>query len=327
MTVVERQKTFSTLFPVPEFLLLSTTGLTLSDKSIKFTKFKRPTFGEDLKLHEWGKVVLPIGAVESGSIQNEGKVISSLKSLASKHELSFIRATLPDEKAYLFTATIDKVPEESLRDAVAFIIEENVPVSLVDSVFDFVALETPDPNKVKVTVSVVLKETVESYFKVFNAAGITPISFDIESQAIARAIIPAHDSTTTLIINLGERKASFYVVEDGVVRLSTTPAQSILGGDSPVNVPDLKEEMKKVFIYWNAHREVQIDEGKEIEKILLTGVGALNNSLVDELMRGNDLEYNLADPWVNTLLPENNTQILSQSLEYIAAVGAAIHRK
>lgn len=327
MTVVERQKKFSTLFPVPEFMLLSTTGLTLSDKSIKFTKFKRPTFGDKLKLSEWGKTILPIGAVESGSIEDEEKVVSSLKLLASKHELNYVRATLPDEKAYLFTATIDKVPVESLGDAVAFIIEENVPVTLEDSVFDFITLSSSDPNKMRVTVTVVPKQTVESYFKVFRNAGVTPISFDIESQAIARAILPKEDTGTTLIINLGERKASFYVVEDGVVQFSTTPEQSILGGDAPINVRDLKEEMKKVFSYWKVHQETQSGEVGEIEKILLCGVGVLNNHLVDDLMLGTELEYNLANPWVNTALPVNGSEILSQSLEYIAAVGAAIERE
>lgn len=305
---------------------MSTVGLSLSDKAVRFIRFKRSAFGNSLNLSQWEKAVLPIGAIDSGEIRDEAKIISSLKELSEKNNLRFVRASLPDEKAFLFTTTIDRVPDEGMRDAVAFIIEENVPVALADSVFDFEAVPTSDPKKVKVTVSVVLKETANSYIKVLESAGITPISFDIESQAIARAVIEEGDIRTTLIVNAGERKASFYVVEDEVVRFSSTPAQSIIGGGVPLNARELKSEMMKVMEFWNNRVETEGD-GRAIERILLCGAGALNNELADELLADSSIEYNLADPWINTSMPDAGSAILPDSLEYVAAAGLALQRE
>src|SRR3989344_2718958 len=180
MIVPARHRAFFDLFPAPEFLLLSTTGVTVTDSDTKFVQLRRQTFGNGFELAHASKINNP------------------------------------------------QVAFGGLRDAVAFIVEENVPVSLAESVFDFEIIDQmPGSNKIKLTVTVLPKDIVNAYITLFESAGITPISFDIESQAIARTLIHRGDRRPNLIINLSRKKTGFYVVEDKVVQFSTTSAYSI----------------------------------------------------------------------------------------------------
>lgn len=330
MTSFSEKKGFFNFFPTPEYLLLSTYGIAITDESVKFVQFQRGLFGNSLKLTHYDKVLLPENTVASGYINNAEKLTSVLKNLAQKHGISYLRATLPEERAYLFTATIEKVPPEGLRDAVAFIVEENVPVKLADSVFDFDVVEDlPASNQLKVTVSVLSKKVVDFYIQVFVAAGITPVSFDIESQAIARAIIPTGDKLAQLIVNLNKKKTGFYVVEDGVVQFTTTlPYES--GKEAPYpHLNDLKTEMRKIFAFWSARPANAGLTESRIEKVILSGAGALNDAFIAEFMNDCPVPYSVANVWLNISrgferLPKKD--ITAESLEYAAAIGLVLPR-
>ncbi|MDO8565557.1 MAG: pilus assembly protein PilM, partial [bacterium] len=285
MALASRPKSFFNLFPPPEYLLLSTSGVAIADKGIKFVEFHRGIIGDKLKITHSSKTVLPPGVVEAGSIKDAGALSLALKDLSSRYSLSYIHATLPEERAYLFTATIERVPAEGLRDAVAFIVEENAPVSLPDSVFDFEVIDLdPASTTLKVVVSVLPRNVIASYIAAFESAGMTPISFDIESQAIARTIIPEGDRRTQLIINWGEKRTGFYVVEDEVVQFSTTPIHGLLAQESVPNLHDLKAEMGKVFAFWNTRADKQGVSARPIERVLLCGAAVTNASMVADLM-------------------------------------------
>ncbi|MDZ4206016.1 MAG: pilus assembly protein PilM, partial [Patescibacteria group bacterium] len=218
-----KQKTFLDFFPAPEFLLLSTTGIAITDIDTKFVQLRRKIFGDRFELAHASKVDNPKGAVESGLINNSDELVSILKKLASHYNIRYARASLPEEKAYLFTVNINWVPPEGLKDAVAFIIEENVPMSLAESVFDFEIInENESAGEIKLAVSVLPENIVNAYVGLFESALITPVSFDLESQAIARAVIRRGDKRPHLIINLSLKKTGFYVVEEEVVQFSTT---------------------------------------------------------------------------------------------------------
>src|SRR3990167_1993274 len=190
-----KQKTFLDLFPAPEFLLLSTTGIVITDDDTKFVQLRRKIFGDGFELAHATKVANPKGEVESGLISSPAELVPILKKLALHYGIHYACAILPEEKAYLFTTTIGWVPHEGLKDAVAFIIEENAPVSLAESVFDFeVIREDKNAGEIKLSVSVVPKSVVSTYVEIFESALITPISFDLESQAIARAVIHRGDN-------------------------------------------------------------------------------------------------------------------------------------
>jgi type IV pilus assembly protein PilM len=207
---------------------------------------------------------------------------------------------------------------------VAFIVEENAPVSLAESVFDFEIIgEVSDSNEIKLTVTVLPKNIVNTYIELFESAGITPISFDLESQATARALIHRGDKQPNLIINLSRKKTGFYVVEEEVVQFSTTPTYSIGEGDSYPSLNDLKAEMRKVLAFWDDR-----SSEKKIEKIILCGFGASSRDFVKKLMSESDVPYAFADVWQNMSAYQSHIPGISfgESLEYASAVGLILPR-
>lgn len=318
-----KQKTFFDLFPAPEFLLLSTTGIAVADSNTKFVRLRREIFGDGFELAHASKVSNPQGAIEAGLINNPNELISILRKFSSHYGIRYAQATLPEEKAYLFTTSIEKVPFEGLRDAVAFIVEENVPVSLAESVFDFEIInEISDANKIKLTVTVLPKNIVNAYIELFESANITPISFDIESQAIARAVVHRGDKRPNLIINLSRKKTGFYIVADEVVQFSTTPAYSIGEDDSYPSLNDLKAEMRKVLAFWSARLE------KKVEKAILCGFGASKKDFVEKLMSESDVPYAPADVWLNTSSSRSHVSEIpfDESLDCASVIGLVLPR-
>lgn len=323
-----RKKTFLNFFPVPEYLLLSTAGIVITDDDTKFVELHRKLFKEEFKLARFNKQENPPGAVESGLVNDPGKLAPVLKAIVPGRSIRYVHATLPEEKAYLFTVSVNRVSAGELKDAVASIIEENVPVSLAESVFDLEVIEeSSSESEAKLAVSVLPKNIVNSYAALLESAGLTPVSFDIESRAIARAIIPRGSRESTLIINLGRKRTGFYVVENGVVQFSTTPAYGIGGDDSYPSIPDLKAEMRKVFAFWDARSgESPGGQGKKIGKILLCGAGANRKDFIDKFLSESSVPYAPADVQANfpSFGRRDSKMSLDESLDYCSAIGLVL---
>ncbi len=326
MSDSKKQHTFYEHFPTPEYLTLSNSGVAITDDSVHFMQLRRGMLGSTLKLAHYEKIPLPQGVVESGYINNAEKLTEVLADLSKRYRLAYIRATLPEERAYLFTVSIDKVPDEGLRDAVAFIIEENVPVTLENSVFDFDVLATAEEaGKITVAVSVISKKVVDFYLQVFEAAGMTPVSLDIESQAIARAAVRKGDRSAQMIVNLGDKKTGFYVIADGVVQFTTTLPYGAAASGTGDHLTDLQAEIKKIFAFWDAHHKTGA-EGKGIEKILVCGQASLDSNLVALFMNDAPVPFEWVDPWKNafSISEKLPADLRRDALEYTSATGLAI---
>jgi Tfp pilus assembly PilM family ATPase len=324
MKDLSRPQSFFKYFPAPEYLSLSNTGVAIDDECVRLIELHRSLFGQAFKLRRYKKLSLPEGVVQSGFLYNPGKITETLKNLSEEASSHYVRATLPEEKAYVFTAFINRVPSEGLRDAVAFIIEENVPVSLAESVFDFNVVESAsDENQIKVVVAVLPQKIISSYTEALESAGLTPVSYDIESQAIARALVPWGDKSTNLIINISKKKTGFYIVEDSLVQFTTTLPH---GSTTTEHLGNLKTEIRKIFAFWGAKSEKPGLPPKKIAKVILCGAGSLDHSFVSRLMEEIEVEYGWGDPWTNLSgggldIPK---ELSRDALEYVPAIGLAL---
>jgi len=327
----KNKKGFLDFFPTPKFLLLSTVGLSFSDRGVQSVEFKQSPLPKQLVLAHSIEVPLPVGTIVIGYVHDKPTVVKVLSELKTKYSLHYVKATLPEEKAYLFTVEIQTEPFASLRDRVAFTVEENVPVSLTSSIFDFEIIgDAFGKSVIKVAVSVLPKKVVETYIEVCESAGLVPVSFEVESQAIARAIVKRGDSRPQLIVNMEDEKTGLYVVEDEVVQFSSTPAFGVrlVDGVYP-DIVSLKNEIRKVFAYWNTRLDKEGKPQMRIERVLLTGRGAANKDFVRALMEDIDIEHVFANVWINALPQHNNTTSVDspESLMYSAAIGVALPDK
>ena len=329
MNASRKPRSFFDLFPIPNFLLLSQGGLDLSEDGIRFVRFKRSRKLDTLDLERCSMVPIADGVLEGGFVHNKDTLVSALKEFKRHEDIRFVRVALPEEKGYLFTTVIESVPTSGLKDAVAFILEENVPVSLPDAIFSTEIIGMTTDGKLRIAVAVVHTKVVEIYLDVLQAAGLVPVAFDFESQAIARSVVKKGGGRTELIVNLGERKTGLYMVEDEVVQSSFTPLYGVRqeqGSNKYPDMNDLKTEIRKLLAFWNTRLDKQGIPVRKVEHIIVCGIGASRADFVQELLGGFDIGFELANVWINAFSLKEEVPKISyeESLGYAAAAGLAL---
>lgn len=349
------------LFPPPRYMRLPSAGIDISDTSLKYLQFEEA--GSELKLVHWGDIDIPEGVVSRGDVKEKEKLVEVLKKARTACRAEYVRVSLPEERAYLFETTIKRGTEfKDIRGMLEFRLEENVPLSPRDAFFDYDIVEdATDEEGFRVSVAVYARETVVNYYEACRAAGLMPISFEVEAQAIAKAAIRAGDEHTHLIVDFGKTRTGVGIVSRGVLMYTSTidiggrelsgalrqefgelaeeeltkmkntkglmhtgEAKEVYGALLPI-MTKLTNELAARINYWNSDLPDHQKE-RNIQSIILCG-GSVNLAglpayLTEEL----GVEARRADVWQNAFsLDEHIPPILKRySYGYATAIGLAL---
>lgn len=203
-------------------------GIDISDLSLKFVKLKKK--GGVLNLSSFGETEIAAGIVEGGEVKNEEKLAkfireAILKSKGEKLRTKHVVASLPEEKAFLQVIQLPIMEKGELNSAVQFEAENYVPLPLEEVYLDF-QIVPPLAGKldhVDVLLVAQPKKIVEGYIESLRGAGLTPMALEIESQAIARALIRNEVSPFPfLMVDIGTTKTSLIVFSGRSIRFTTS---------------------------------------------------------------------------------------------------------
>lgn len=349
---------FAQFFPTPEVLTPVSVGLDISDQSLKYAELKRKA-GE-LVLGRHGVVAIPIGIVQSGKVQDSAGLVQILKDLKQKEHLHFVRVSLPEEQMYLFEMKIPRVPYNTIRQTIELSIEDHIPVKASDINFDFIICGQSE-SEYTLHISAIPFDLIQSYLAVLTEADLTPLSFELEAQAIARAIIPKGDQDALMIVDFGETRTGISIVSNGIIDFATT--LSIGGSDLTAAIaktfaisvkeaevrkravglsrkPEdqemfdvllngisvLRDEINRNFIYWHTHKDEHGNDRPKIQEIIVCGGHANMRGLTEYLGASLRIKVTLANPWinVNTLTHYIPPILADDVLAYSTAIGLAL---
>jgi Tfp pilus assembly PilM family ATPase len=323
---------FFTFFPAPKFLEMPAPGLSISDSGIHMVEFVRHKDGYHVE--KFGKLFFEGSRIREGEVQDKKGLINDLTTFRKEHSLHYVRASLPEERAYLFSTEVVGKPDSNLRGAVESIIEENVPLTVTEAVFDYSVIsshEKEGKTMTKVSVSAIPQNVVEEYLDVFRAAGLEPLHFDIESQAVAKAVIPRGESAVNIIVNVMKNKVGIYIDDGGAITFASTSALSSWSapGESvgeSVAVSEIISELKKVFLYWQTQSDKHGGIFRPVNHIYLVGDMAVESRLEDLLAKKFDIKTGVGNVWNNILDFSRYVPPISkeESLEYAASAGLAL---
>lgn len=213
------------IIPPPSFLSMPSVGVDISDTSMKYVAFK-PSLrsGKSKILDQWGDIEIPKGVLERGEILDPKNLANVLREFKLQTKAEFVRVSLPEERAYIFETEIKKnVPVKEIRSLLEFRLEENVPISARDAIFDYDILPSVEnDNAVRIAVVAYQKETILKYYDVCVDAGLTPLSFEVEAQAMARAVIPADSEDVMMLVDFGKTRTGVGIVKHGVLLYTST---------------------------------------------------------------------------------------------------------
>lgn len=356
------RKVFFKFFPTPKFLEMPAVGLDISDTAIRFVELVKTA--EGFKVGRFGERDIPEPLVGTDFLASRG-FEGFLSTFEQEHKLTFVNASLPEEKAYLFKVELPKVRREEIRSMLEFRLEEFVPLPAGEAVFDYDIGKNRQPGdkQLDLSVTVLPRKVVDGYLTLFKTAGFQPLSFEIEGQAIARAVIGKGDNRTIMIVNFSETRTTMFIVSNGVVNFSSTIG---LGGatlttaikknynvsfaeaehlkrergfratrkDTDLffaivnSLSVLRDEIGRLASYWRTHSANRGEEVGEIEHIILCGRDSGLDGFLEYFSLNLNLPVELANVWTNVCSFEDYIPPIpfSESLKYAAAVGLALVR-
>lgn len=345
-------------FPVPNFLLMPTFGLDISDASIKFVKLNSDRHG--IKIVQYGEKKIPLGIIESGKIKDSKKLEEILIRLRKEEGVKSVRLSLPEEQIYLFRMKLAKEGLRNIQEGIELSLEEHVPILAQDAVFDYEIIKEKKEN-IEIQVAVIPRGVIQSYLSVFENSKITVASCELEAQAIARAVIKRGGQDTYMLVDFGEKRTGISIISEGEVVFSSTLD---FGGEMLTNmikksfkvdfeeaekiklkyglqrnvgnketfavllngVSILRDEIAKHFLYWQSHRDADGENNPLIKKIILCGGNSSMIGLSDYFSVSMKNPVEIGNVWVNMInlegkIPEIN---FNKSLSFATAIGLAL---
>lgn len=328
---------FLTLHP-PAF------GLDISDMSLKFMYLEKSAKG--IRVASFGECPLPEDVIVQGEVKKEEELTALIrksletpqgKKIVTKH----VVASLPEEQAFLQVIQLPKMDVRELQRAASFEAENYIPYPLETVYMDSQLIEPIKDHldHADVLLASLPRTTVDSYVSVLEKAGLVPQVLEIESLAVARALVSKGVSLVPLLlVDLGATRTSFLVFAGHSLRFTASISigshlltQALVkalnvnfakaeelkkayglqqrgkseGGQvfealAPPTV-DLVEQMKKYIDYYASHAAHQHLEAEQqtIQKILIAGGGANLPGLCEFLESELHTKVSRGDPWVN----------------------------
>ena len=351
------------VFPPPHIMSFPCVGVDISDTSLKYIQFEREHSHDTfLNLKNWGDIEVPVGILERGNVHDGTKLAAVLSEMKERTGARDVNASLPEERAYLFETTLpEHTPRKEIRGLLEFRLEENVPLSPRDAYFDYVVVgHDTESHSIRIAVTVYAQSTINGYYEACLQAGLIPLSFEIEAQAIARAAIPLGHNETYMIVDFGKTRMGIGIVHQGTLMYTSTlefagskisqDMREILGNLAESELTTIKntqglvhtkendpvatllekyaneiaDELGTRMHYWHTR---DIDrEAREIKKVIVCGGSANIFGLPEFLTEKLEVSTERAHVWDNAFSLETRIPPITRrySYGYATAIGLAL---
>ncbi len=333
-------------------------GLDISDESVKFVSLTVTKKG--IRLGRYGEHEIPPGIIESGKIKDPKRLEEILSSLREKEGIKSVRVSLPEEQIYLFRMRMDKPGLQNIREGIELSLEEHIPIPAADAIFDYEIIDE-DAVNLQLQVAAIPTNVIENYLSVFKNSRLPVQSFELEAQAISRAVVQDGDKDTYMIVDFGEKRTGIFIVSRGIVMFTSTldvggvMLTSMIEKNFKISfeqaeemkityglqrnvenkeifavllnsVSILRDEIVKHSLYWHTHKDEEGRNNPPISKIILCGGDSNLIGLTDYLSVSLKSKVEIGNVWVNimdtkTEVPEINQRL---ALSFAAAIGLAL---
>jgi type IV pilus assembly protein PilM len=324
------------LFYLPNFLSLPVAGIEICNKSIKYIEFSNKK--GNISMKNFGEVFLAADTVKDGDILNKASLIKALVEVKGKISSDFVKISIPEEKTYIFDVEMPAEAKSDIREALGFKIEENVPLKLEETSFEYEIINDNKKNSknINVNVSVIPEKVLSDYADIFDQAEIYPLSFELESKMIVDSVISKNDAGNFIILHIKDDSTIFIAVVGGIARFTSSVAigeslirdrllktglfsDELANGkffendfsfettytkesyDSLINIFSvLKDELEKFNDYAiKKIFDMDLSGSKKIDKIILRGRSATLPGLAKHINQKINADIVLADVWSN----------------------------
>lgn len=233
---------------------------------------------------KFAEVQLPPGIIVNYRVKDKDTLVKYIKELWAKNRLSdkYVGVVVPEFSTYTKSLSLPNLTDIELSEALSWRMQEFLPVSLDEVVFDWRALKR-EKEEAKVQVVAILKDVLFGYIDAVGVAGLSPLVVETPSLSIQRIIGAAAGGKLIIYVNSNE---TILVVSDGEEII----ASSVVTSENFNQIVTTAQQM--LAHYSNV----------SIQKVIISGVG-LTQDLVQFLNYNLGRGVQLADIKVKGLLP------------------------
>jgi len=336
-------------------------GVDISDTSLKYIQFGQQHRDQRV-LELWGELDIPLGVLNRGQVLDPAKLAAVLKEFQVKTNALYVRVSLPEERAYLFETEIKRsTPAKEIRSLLEFRLEENVPIPARDALFDYDILEAETTDKtLRVVVAAYARDTIQNYYDACRQAGLIPLSFEVEAQAMIRSVLAHHDQGVHMLVDFGKTRTGVGIVQNGTLMYTSTidfggnqlseVLRKVLGEVSEAElttikntqglikgvhdtrsydalistVSVIKDELAARLSYWHGGNYKPAD--RRIQSVVLCGGSANLKGLPEYFTESLGFQTVRASVWQNAFAIESHIPPIDQrhSYGYATAIGLAL---
>jgi len=341
-------------------------GIDIGDLSLKLVKLsaRKKISGDILyKVEETNIVPLPAGYIVNGEIQQPEMVRKKILQLLGrigenqpkKILAPWVVADLPEPKTFLTSIEIEIPAEQVTQEDVEYQAQKHLPFDLSDAYLDWEIIPSQEDSKfTRILIGASQKAIADSYTYLLESVGLQPIALEIESLAIARALVKKTDQAKA-VLDLGATRSAIVIYDQGGVRFSTAinfsgeiitaALQKNLNLDyqtaeelkikNGLNytkeypnylkvadelIDDLVKEIKKIILYYQEH----YPNTDRIEQIKLCGGMSEMQNLPGALGRRLKIKCDLISPWENMNTDKLSDEEKKHGLTMVSATGLAM---
>ncbi len=305
----------------------------------------------------------PVADAERNYLDDPAGTVDLLKKMLKKAKTTTRRtvSALPIASVFSSIISVQKTAKsEDLKEAVNWQAKKLIPLPLEEMTVDWKPIVSPTANPddkyLQVLLTGAAKTLIKKYVDVFSAAGLELLSLETEALAMIRSLI-GRDRSPTLLLDIGTIRTNILIVENGIPFVSRSVAKG--GADITKEMAlalgmseDQAESMKidaaamasmydagfpKLFekalapilseltYSTNLFLGQKSNQDKRLDKIILTGGGALLPRLAEHLSKAMNLRAYIGDPWARVVYPEALRPVLNQiGPRFGAAIGLAM---
>lgn len=198
---------------------MDTFGLDIGSRMIKVIQLASK--GEKYQLVAFGSVP----SVSKGlASEAESDLITLAEAIKKLHQDAKIKTpnavvALPQDKVFTQVITLPQLSEKELDSALKWEAEQYIPFPLEEVTLSrqiVGQVKEGGKEKIELLLAAAQNRLIEKLTKVLKAAGLNPVSLEMEIMAIARSLV-SPDSEPVMIVDLGATATDLGIVEAGQV--------------------------------------------------------------------------------------------------------------
>ncbi|MFA6194818.1 MAG: type IV pilus assembly protein PilM [Patescibacteria group bacterium] len=333
-------------------------GIDIGDSSLKMVELKKKNRRIYLSNYAFSENVSEVNFMKVDDANYLARAINKVRTEAGITAKK-VTASLPTFAVFSSIISVNNVDKKGMAEAVNEEAKKVIPLPLDEMTLDWKII--PDQNgkiQTKGNLQVFLtgspKKLVRKYIDIFKAAKLELASLETETFSLVRSLV-GDDKSTVMIVEIGANSTDLFIVKESIpvlnrslavcastvtrilaekLGLSYAQAEQFKFDLSVTLNADTNEELPQLLIKTLEPIVTEMEYMLEffqsqnkgnVEKIILSGGGALLLNLADYLSKRLNIKVIIGDPWNRVRYPEELKPVLSEVGPRLAvAIGLAM---